>query len=58
MCSQGPEWVLRLDFQLRAREEGQGTPKSQSRKGLRVTGPKSSVGQLRRGHRLPALGLS
>lgn len=33
-----------LDFQIRVREEGQVTPKSQSRKGLRVTGPKSSVG--------------
>lgn len=50
LCAQRPKWVLMLDFQERVREEGQGTFKSQSRKGLKVIVPKSSVGQLRRGH--------
>lgn len=34
LCFQGPEWVSMLDFQVRVREEGQFTPKSQGKKAL------------------------
>lgn len=52
LCSWGPGWVSVLDFQVNVEthsmEQGQGIPKTQNQEDLRVTGPKSSMGQLRK----------